>query len=326
MINLSLTACSFHLKKANSKGNSQIYNLNHPILVKNPENDDLKFNNCAELFFNFFNNHRKLTSYDEKQQAFKCDFHESNYIEEKDFVMYYVKIESGNYGSSSDIFDGKTKSLKYKKMASDIDIRPFYLMVIIPKDNQNVVIQKGMFIFQNVGQYGIKTITTNLMQDFFSSKYRITLKCNTISPSLFIKKVLKKDNIKKIAMIKNRKSSDIADNQSIGYGKEVREISNLNFLPHTWKQIIDKILYVSQGKDNLFEFEQKKYDNLKIEINFGGRSRIINIHNLENVSIIESITDDIKMPDGHPNKDLLINYLKKVAAEYLDEMVLTIDK
>lgn len=77
--------------------------------------------------------------------------------------MYCVKIYSGIYGSSSEIIDGDTEKVRYKKKSSDIDTRPFYLMVILPKDNEKVIVQKGMFIFQNVGQFGVKTITTNLM-------------------------------------------------------------------------------------------------------------------------------------------------------------------
>lgn len=37
------------------------------------------------------------------------------------------------------------------KKSSDIDTRPFYLMIIFPKDNEKVTVQKGMFIFQMLG-------------------------------------------------------------------------------------------------------------------------------------------------------------------------------
>lgn len=324
MVNLSLTACSFHLKKMNSKGSLHIYNLNRSLSVEDINGNCLELSDCSKLFFSFFDNYKQIVSYDEKQQSFMCEFDKNNYIEAKDFIMYYVKINSGNYGSSSDIIDGKTKNLKYKKEASDIDVRPFYLMIVFPKDNKEIVVQKGMFIFQNVGQYGIKTITTNLMQEFFSTRYGITLKCNTIAPSLFIKKVLKRENIKKISMIKNRKSLDIADNQSLGYGKEIREISNLNFSSSMWERIIEKIQYAAGGKYNLFEFENKEYNDLKVTVELGGRLRSINVHNLENLSIIESIPNDIKMPNGHANKEMLIDYFQKVASEYLEEMVLRI--
>ena len=324
MYNLSLTACSFYLKKTNSKGNSQVFNLNIPFDIDLKDNSKYYFRDLSELFIAFFENHKTLIKDDTKQQSFCCVYDKKNYCETALFRMYYVKICSGIYGSSSDIIDGNTEKVRYKKKSSDIDIRPFYLMIIFPKDNEKVIVQKGMFIFQNVGQFGVKTITTTLMQKFFSDKFGITLKCNTIAPDLFVRKVIRKDNIKRLLMIKNVKSNDIADNIGAGYGSEIREISNLCFNETMWSKIMDKIRFVAGGKYNLFEFEQKEYDNLKVVVDIGGRNRTINLHNLENLSIIEGIPDDIRMADGHPNLPMLIEYFQKVATEYLTEMVLHI--
>lgn len=324
MFNLSLTACSFYLKRTNSKGNSQVYNLNEPICVKNALGDQKQFLDSSDMFYSFFEKYKTLVKDDEKQQSFRCEYDTKDYIDTPDFKMIYVKIHSGIYGSSSDIIDGNTQKVKYKKQSSDIDTRPFYLMIIFPKDNNRVTVQKGMFIFQNVGQFGVKTVTTTRMQEFFSSEYKITLKCNTIAPALFIRKVLQKEKIKKFVMIKNFKSGDSADELCRGYGFESREISNLCFSEKRWNKIMEKIRFVAGDKYNLFEFENENYDNLKLDVDIGGRIRRINLHNLENLSIIESIPDEIKMADGHPNPDLLIEHFKEVATEYLKEMVLEI--
>lgn len=125
-------------------------------------------------------------------------------------------------------------------------------------------------------------------------------------------------------MIKNVKSNDMADNIGVGYGSETREISNLSFNETTWAKIMNKIRFVAGGKYNLFEFEQQKYGNLKVIVDIWGRNRTINLHNLENLSIIEGIPDYIRMSDGHPNLPMLIEYFHKVATEYLKEMVLHI--
>lgn len=102
--------------------------------------------------------------------------------------MFYTRIYSGVYGSSSDIIDGNTQKVKYKKKSSDIDTRPFYLMVVFPKDSERVVVQKGLFIFQNVGQFGVKTITTTLMQEFFSNELRKHLNATLSRPIYLLKK------------------------------------------------------------------------------------------------------------------------------------------
>ncbi|HIV61929.1 MAG TPA: hypothetical protein H9746_03655 [Candidatus Butyricicoccus avistercoris] len=238
--------------------------MNTPFDTELKDNSECHFEDLSELFISFFENHRTLIKDDNKQQSFCCEYDKKNYSETDLFRMYCVKIYSGIYGSSSEIIDGDTEKVRYKKKSSDIDTRPFYLMVILPKDNEKVIVQKGMFIFQNVGQFGVKTITTNLMQNFFSDNFGITLKCHTIAPDLFVKKVIRKDNIKKLLMIKNVKSNDMADNIGVGYGSETREISNLSFNETTWAKIMNKIRFVAGGKYNLFEFEQQKYGNLKV--------------------------------------------------------------
>lgn len=324
MFNLSLTACSFHLRKTNSRGNTKIFNLNMPLTLQKEDGTECYFQDLSEIFVQFFKTHESLVKDDNKQQSFRCEYNEDNILENDDFRMFYTRIYSGVYGSSSDIIDGNTQKVKYKKKSSDIDTRPFYLMVVFPKDSERVVVQKGLFIFQNVGQFGVKTITTTLMQEFFSKGFHITLKCNTISPDLFVRKIIRQDNIKKLVMVKNIKSSDTSDNVRKGYGSEIREIGNLYFTEKMWSRMMDKIRYVAGGRYNLFEFEQIEYDNLKVVVDIGGRTRKINLHDLENLSIIEAIPDEIKMADGHPNLKMLIEHFTKVATEYLEEMVLHI--
>ena len=53
MYNLSLTACSFHLKKASSKGNTQIINLNTPFDTELKDNSECHFEDLSELFISF---------------------------------------------------------------------------------------------------------------------------------------------------------------------------------------------------------------------------------------------------------------------------------
>ena len=312
MFNLSLTACSFHLRKLNSKGNNKIYDLNKPLTIKDSEGIDHQFSDLSEIFVAFFNSCAKITKDDVRQQTFMCEYNSGNVVETNDFRMLYVKINSGIYGNSSEIFDGKTQRSVYKKKATDIDTRPFYLMVIFPRDNKKVTVQKGMLIFQNVGPFGVKTITTELMQEYFSREFGITLKCKTIAPDLFVRKVITKENTKKLIMIKNVQSSDMADNLSKGYGTEVRELSQLRLSGEMWAKWKDRMRYVSGKKYSLYEFEGTEYNNLKVVVDIGGRTRTIDLHNIENLSIIEGIPDEIRMVDGHPNLSKLIDHFIKV--------------
>ncbi len=325
MFYLSLTACSFYLKKTNSKGYTNIYALNKQYDIQRNGEKVCTLKDMAQLFPYFFKKYEVLYKDNNKQQSFSCEYNTSNYRETEDFKMIYAKIYSGTYGSASDILDGETQKVKYKKQASDIENKPFYLMIVFPKDSKQVSVQKGMFIFQNVGPFGIKTITTSLMQEFFSTEFGITLVCRTIAPELFVRKVIRNDNIKKLIMVKNVKSRDLSDNIGIGYGSEIREISGVKFSDeNAWNRFMNAMRYVAGSRFHLFEFDNTSYDTLKVVVDIGGRQRKIDLHNLDRLSIIESIPDEIRMADGHPDVKMLIEYFTKVATEYLKEMVLEI--
>lgn len=238
--------------------------------------------------------------------------------------MQYVKINAGLYGNSSSIIDGNSLEERYNKKATDIDIRPFYLMIVIPKDRHDLKIQKGMFLFQNLGVYGIKTITTKLMKEYFSNKYDITLRCNTIAPDLFVRKVLNNDSIKKLIVIKNIQSQDLADNLSWGYGREERILSNLTVRGIGFNDLVERLSFYAGSRSRVFEFEEREYDGVKVVADIGGRTRIIDLNNIDNLSIIEGIPDEIRMADGNPNLEMLLEHFSIVANEYLGEMSLRI--
>lgn len=324
MFNLSITACSFYFNKRNEKNKYKPCDLNRPF--ENSVNGTVSpAEDAVGLFEYFFANHDTIMTDKEKQQTFRCDLSSIKLIETEDYKLLYIKIDSGVYGSSSDIYDGTTKRLKLKLGPDDISSRPFYVFIAIPKDSDKVIVQKGMFVFQNVGIYGIKTVTTDLMRRFFASNYGITLNCRTISPDLFIKRVIVPDNIRKITMIRNMKSSDPADRYFLGYGKEVRTICNFSFSSDKWGRIMEKIRHAANNKHALFEFEKKEYDGVKLEVNIGGRMRTIDVHNIEYLSIIEALPPEIRQADGHPDIVRLEQYIIETVNYYLEHMVLQIE-
>lgn len=324
MANLSLTACSFLLKKRNSRGNYLFFE--DKIIQKKDE--QYSEYNVAETFINFFNSYSEAIDDSDKKRTFHCEFQDSNYGETNDFLYVYCVIKSGTYGSASDIIDNHSRKIVYKKTANQTEERPFYLYVIIPKDSAdgNVKVQKGMLFFQNVGQYGIKTVTTDYIKEYFTEKFDITFECKTIATKLFVERMIRQENVKQIIMVKNHKSGDGSDNFSKGYGAETKIIGHLKFDQTKWSKIKSKMDCFTQGRFNLFEFDGLDYDQLKLRVKINNNERTINMANLENLSLIEAIPDEIQMPDGHPNKEHLLAHFEKVADDYLSEMVLQVDK
>lgn len=315
--NLSLTACSFHLKRIYSKGTKDIYYLNDVIPVKSDVID------IITMFKNFVSHYSIFKDDEFKQKTFHCEISADCCGETDDFRYFYMIIKSGSYGSSSEIIDRKTHRVSHHKKKDETDERPFILYIVVPKDSHNVKVQKGMFFFQNVGIYGVKTITIDYIKEFFSQKFGVTLICKAVAPELFIKKMISESSIDRIVMTKNVKSEDISDNQGMGYGQETRVLSKLIF-GSKWPNMFEKIKFFSKAKYNLFEFGGVNYDGLKLIVNVGDRQRTIDMGNLENLSLRENIPEEVKMPNGHPNINRLLNYFHQVGYEYLSEMVLEI--
>lgn len=113
-----------------------------------------------------------------------------------------------------------------------------------------------------------------------------------------------------------------SDNKFQGYGKETRILANLSLDDFSWRGLYYKIKFFSDKKSNLFEFDEINYEELKLDVQIGENHRIINLNNLENLSIIENIPSEIRMADGLPNKDKLIEHFISVTNDYLGEMVL----
>lgn len=323
MENLSITVCGFRLRRYNSKGLKMIYELNQPLTIPLNDEKSIKIDNSFELFEKFFQRYCEIYDDIENQRAFSCSFNDVDIIDANDFIIYPVMIKSGVYGNASDIIDVKAKKFRYSKGVNDADVKQFYLAIVFPKDNNNCVVQKGMLIFQNIGQYGIKTFFVKKFNKFLIDNYMTTFECYNISPAKFVENILKNQKVMRIDLIKNYKSSDISDNYAKGYGQEARSFSKFNFNDPFYEKIKRKMKHFSGDKNAVFELDDIQYDNVKATVDIGDRSRIVSLHNLENISIIESIPDDIKNEFGNPDKNKLFDYLTGVIDNYLNDMILS---
>ena len=321
MHNLSLTVCSFLLKKKHTS--SEYYFLNKPIIVDSDEDETVEYD-LEEMFKDFFKLYADSVDDTDRQKSFHCEFKKSYQGETDQYKYLYCVVHSGAYGSSSEVTDKVTGNIKYKIAPDEPVEKPFYFYIVIPKDNKRVKVQKGIFLFQNVGPYGVKTLTTDFLKTMFSNNYNITLECRSISPKLFLDRMITQQQIHKLILIRNCCSRDDADTQVFGYGEETRVLGKLHFLADGWIALKNKINRFAQDSHGLFEINQDQYNNVKVVLKIGGHDRTVNLHNLENLSIIEPIPDNVRMANGHANRKKLLEYLEGVVDDYLHEMVLQV--
>lgn len=322
MNDLSITACSFHTRKKNKKGIEGICSLNKPKLYKDKEKGEEKgFPNFMEVFMDFWERYGEYTNYIEEQKLFSFDKSVKIEDEEVNYKYFMGKINSGAYGIESEITNIETNKVVYKKKDKDADIKPFYFFLVIPKKNDKYEVEKGIIIFQNIGVYGIKTITMNYLKEYLIKYFNISIYSGNICPEIFVERLLKDNKINKLIVVKNNTSSDVSDNIGIGYGKQEVSYSKL-IMKDSMKQ---KLINFSKNKNRMFELEDSKYDQVKVNVeDTNGRVRTINLNNINNLSIIESVPKEIRLPNGYPDQEKMLEYFKKVTDEYMEKMIFKI--
>ena len=232
MNNLSLTACSIWIREKNPGKNNtvNIVNLNKKIKGEKKEYDDF-----FELLKDFCQKYsRKFVLNDSEQKMFKVETENINIEENEKFRYTYIDINSGGYGIEANIVNTKTNKILYTRKKEHAETIHFRVFFAVPKDDDTC---KGIIIFQNIGQYGIKTITTDYFKKFINEELNLYTTTGNICPQVFVKKLLDNDGLMKIIYTRNNVSNDKADTETMGYGKEERIIAGFSNVKK-WREMI----------------------------------------------------------------------------------------
>mgnify|MGYP004520928557 FL=1 len=318
MISSGLLVCSFYLKKKFSRCNDNVIDLNRKI---NDEENNSEYADIFELF-NFFLNDASRTKDDERSMKLFSVLPETitNYDSETYRATSFV-VNSGSYGLESEITDRISGQIKYKRTRDDADIKQFYCLIYVPKDVDGTSIQKGIMLFQTLSTYGIKTITTQEMKEFFSKK-GITLETRSVSVRMFMEKIIENGSLTKVTLVKNSVSPDSSDNMFISTGREEKSYIKPK-LKQNW---INKFLDFLDGKDqdDIFEINDEKFQDIRITFSISGKSRTVRANDIDRFSVVEEIPDSI-FNNGKYSKERLINHMITVAETYKSKMVFRIE-
>lgn len=284
-----------------------IVNLNKKIKGEKKEYDDF-----FELLKDFCQKYsRKFVLNDSEQKMFKVETENINIEENEKFRYTYIDINSGGYGIEANIVNTKTNKILYTRKKEHAETIHFRVFFAVPKDDDTC---KGIIIFQNIGQYGIKTITTDYFKKFINEELNLYTTTGNICPQVFVKKLLDNDGLMKIIYTRNNVLNDKADTDTMGYGKEERIIAGFSNVKK-WRKMISGYF---NGTNRVYEFENIDYSGVKFITSIYGRTRTININNL---SIIEGIPDEVTNSFGDIEDQKLKEHFIKVTKEYLEHMV-----
>ncbi len=311
MNNLSFTACSIWLrtKNLNKRNNIEIVNLNKTIKGK-----EKNYSDFFDIMLDFCKEYNNFVINRYEQKMFKIDTKDIKIEETKKLRYIYLEVNSGGDGIQADIINPETKGVVYTRKREYAETIKFKVYIAIPKGDN---VYKGIIMFQNIGQFGIKTITTDYIKAFIEEKLKLMTVVGSICPEIYVDKLLKYEELKKIVYTRNIVSNDKSDTDQIGYGKEERTLTNFVNM-NGWKERISAYM---NSNDMVYEFENQKYNVVKLITSANGKQRTININNLENLSIIEGIPDSVRNSNGDIEDEKMKKYFTEMAEEYLERMV-----
>lgn len=316
MIKHGLLICSFQLKRKYSKKEEDYYLLNQTY-----ENDEHTYTNVIEMFECFIKSYTEYDDNEKNMKMFAID--ESSVIKEYNKNAWIIngKILCGSYGIESEMTNKDTKEVVYTRKKEDADIKPFHFIVYVPKDKDEGKVNKGLLLFEMVGAYGVKTITTNYMRKYFSDEIGLTMEIKSVSVRVFIEKMFEKSTLNRITFIRNKVSNDYSDNIFYNVGREEKTYYKPR-LKEEWKNKIIDFFDRSKDESEVFEIENEGIEDIKLNFTHDGRNISIRVKDTERFSIIEDIPDKI-IEDTRNDKRVLLEYMIKTAESYIERMVYT---
>lgn len=313
---LGLRVYSFTLRRSRNRGADAVFPLNSAFEAY-ADNDSYSIPSALGLFEEFISSSGVAADKEESQQLFRCDYNPTMSGETDDFAYLIFSVYSGRYGYKAKIVNRVTKETTYEKNKDEAEEKQFYVAIIIPKDNASSIAKRGLLLFQEIGVYGIKTITSDYMRLYFSRHYKLSLSITNLAPAFFLQHIFENGKIQKIRLSQYATSYDAADRlYGAGFQREERTLTPFRVT----RELKEKLKYVSESKYNFYHFEGIDYSDVRMVVDIGGRTRTINLHGIEDLSIEESLPDELLLADGTVNYDAFRDYIMELSVEYLKHL------
>lgn len=136
---LSLRAYSFSFKKWKGKNPEQTLPLNAKVIfnrLQDGEERTYEYTSAFDLIVDFIGANMDVDDKEVRQQLFNCSFDSTNQGETGTYRYLIFTVYAGYYGYASKLVNRKTKSTVHKKSRDEADVKPFYVVVVIPKDTE----------------------------------------------------------------------------------------------------------------------------------------------------------------------------------------------
>ena len=230
-------------------------------------------------------------------------------------------LESGDYGVDSTIVDQLTGEIKYKKTKDDLDVKPFYFYLWLPKNHN-----KGIVILQRLGIFGVNGIFTYHFSEYFKSKFDdLTVDFNPLISKGLALKFIEEGAVKEITLRRFNLPKDIEDKIGLTNHRDIARIEVKivakagKFLPYEGR--VKKFL----ENPNVALFDIPELDRLgfdgnhssTVKIKSGKNFRTIDLSDTGQIRPYYDISDEVKLLDSNHPEFESINLIARTLVEEL---------
>lgn len=319
---LGLRAYSFSLRKWHTKRPDKVYDLNKVFLLSRKDGEPIMKENALALFEDFITANMTMSDKEIVNQLFSCGYDSIDKGETSTYSYLIFSVYAGYYGYASDLINRNSMKATHHKTKDEADVKKFYVLIVIPKDQEDYSAKRGLMFFQEIGNYGIKSVTSDAIQAYFYENFEITFRTQNLAPDFYFKKLFDTGVLQRLRLARNYSSADTADKlYGAGYGYEER-----SFVPlKVTKELKRKLKHVSESNFHYFTFEGVDYSDVKMEMKIGDRIRTINLHGIDKLSVEEALPEEILLSDGTIDYAALKANLLLVTEEYLQHLPINYD-
>lgn len=208
------------------------------------------------------------------------------------------RLQVGDYGFESPIFNVETGARAYEKQKVDADLIPYYFAFYLPAG-----CDYGVALLQKMGAFGIKAIIGDLIKEPFKDFYEnLTLNIRPLAPADAAKNALQYD-IHEVRFIQHAIPADVADKflrKRNPQGKITITVETSEDPMSKLNGLLGKLINGQSEIPDLLEFDDFTPDSLKAVIQMGDRQRIMEISERVRFRPSFDITEEVEIGnDGY---------------------------
>ncbi len=234
-------------------------------------------------------------------------------------------FESGEYGLESRIVNRKTRKETYKKTVDDVDIKPFYFLLYVPKNSG-----KGLLVLQRTGGYGVNTVVRKHLNKYFIEQFAdLKMEVNQYLSKDLADTFIGKGDIQEISLKKYELPRDLVD--KLGLTNSAADILSVELrivAKHQHKlSLNDKVKrFVKTPNTNFFDipevrklgFDGAPDQKTSIKARHGNKTRTIDLGDTMQIRPYYDIDSEVdKDAGGHP----VFASIDKVARALAEESI-----